>query len=157
MTRGRVMDDGRALSVPAVMLVDEAKVAQRYGAALKAGEALSAREFDDVMQESGKLASLEVKVAVVQAILSSITYLWQTMKAEQTCGANVNGRRGDRIGGGIDRSDRHCAGEDPLGPDPPELAVPVPGGGDREPCGVVYRHRQADGRGGRGDWGGVGD
>ncbi|RBK58822.1 hypothetical protein BRN50_09820, partial [Xanthomonas oryzae pv. oryzae] len=50
-------------------------------------EALSAREFDDVMQESvGKLASLEVKVAVVQAILSSITlYLsyGKLMKAEQ--------------------------------------------------------------------------
>ncbi|RBE27720.1 hypothetical protein BRN01_11580, partial [Xanthomonas oryzae pv. oryzae] len=76
----------------AVMLVDEAKVAQLEGsggAALKAGmaEALSAREFDDVMQESvGKLASLEVKVAVVQAILSSITlYLsyGKLMKAEQ--------------------------------------------------------------------------
>ncbi|RBG68004.1 hypothetical protein BRM26_22235, partial [Xanthomonas oryzae pv. oryzae] len=59
------------------------------GAALKAGmaEALSAREFDDVMQESvGKLASLEVKVAVVQAILSSITlYLsyGKLMKAEE--------------------------------------------------------------------------
>ncbi|RBF84102.1 hypothetical protein BRM83_21390, partial [Xanthomonas oryzae pv. oryzae] len=58
-------------------------------AALKAGmaEALSAREFDDVMQESvGKLASLEVKVAVVQAILSSITlYLsyGKLMKAEE--------------------------------------------------------------------------
>ncbi|MDI9105430.1 hypothetical protein [Xanthomonas oryzae] len=74
------------------MLVDEAKVAQLEGsggAALKAGmaEALSAREFDDVMQESvGKLASLEVKVAVVQAILSSITlYLsyGKLMKAEQ--------------------------------------------------------------------------
>ncbi|RBK34552.1 hypothetical protein BRN99_17280, partial [Xanthomonas oryzae pv. oryzae] len=59
------------------------------GAALKAGmaEALSAHQFDDVMQESvGKLASLEVKVAVVQAILSSITlYLsyGKLMKAEQ--------------------------------------------------------------------------
>ncbi|RBC09316.1 hypothetical protein BRO02_17365, partial [Xanthomonas oryzae pv. oryzae] len=76
----------------AVMLVDEAKVAQLEGsggAALKAGmaEALSAHQFDDVMQESvGKLASLEVKVAVVQAILSSITlYLsyGKLMKAEQ--------------------------------------------------------------------------
>ncbi|WP_257102056.1 hypothetical protein [Xanthomonas oryzae] len=74
------------------MLVDEAKVAQLEGsggAALKAGmaEALSAHQFDDVMQESvGKLASLEVKVAVVQAILSSITlYLsyGKLMKAEQ--------------------------------------------------------------------------
>ncbi|OLI03115.1 hypothetical protein DXO246_02985 [Xanthomonas oryzae pv. oryzae] len=87
-----VMDTAERYPFRAVMLVDEAKVAQLEGsggAALKAGmaEALSAREFDDVMQESvGKLASLEVKVAVVQAILSSITlYLsyGKLMKAEQ--------------------------------------------------------------------------
>ncbi|RBE16362.1 hypothetical protein BRL71_17150, partial [Xanthomonas oryzae pv. oryzae] len=86
-----VMDTAERYPFRAVMLVDEAKVAQLEGsggAALKAGmaEALSAREFDDVMQESvGKLASLEVKVAVVQAILSSITlYLsyGKLMKAE---------------------------------------------------------------------------
>ncbi|RBF24373.1 hypothetical protein BRM44_16785, partial [Xanthomonas oryzae pv. oryzae] len=87
-----VMDTAERYPFRAVMLVDEAKVAQLEGsggAALKAGmaEALSAREFDDVMQESvGKLASLEVKVAVVQAILSSITlYLsyGKLMKAEE--------------------------------------------------------------------------
>ncbi|WP_242629827.1 hypothetical protein [Xanthomonas oryzae] len=86
-----VMDTAERYPFRAVMLIDEAKVAQlqgKRGAALKAGMAdvLSAQQFDALMQDTvGKIASVEVKVAVAQAILSSITlYLsyGKLMKAE---------------------------------------------------------------------------
>ncbi|MBC3974206.1 hypothetical protein H8S50_19170, partial [Xanthomonas translucens pv. undulosa] len=86
-----VMDTAERYPFRAVMLIDESKVAQlqgKSGAALKAGMAdvLSAQQFDTLMQDTvGKIASVEVKVAVAQAILSSITlYLsyGKLMKAE---------------------------------------------------------------------------
>ncbi|MGS0616504.1 hypothetical protein ACQEPX_016420 [Xanthomonas oryzae pv. oryzicola] len=86
-----VMDTAERYPFRAVMLIDEAKVAQLQGmrgAALKAGMAdvLSAQQFDALMLDTvGKIASVEVKVAVAQAILSSITlYLsyGKLMKAE---------------------------------------------------------------------------
>ncbi|WP_233243579.1 T6SS effector BTH_I2691 family protein [Xanthomonas translucens] len=86
-----VMDTAERYPFRAVMLIDESKVAQlqgKRGAALKAGMAdvLSAQQFDTLMQDTvGKIASVEVKVAVAQAILSSITlYLsyGKLMKAE---------------------------------------------------------------------------
>ncbi|MFC7521247.1 T6SS effector BTH_I2691 family protein [Xanthomonas populi] len=86
-----VLDTAERYPFRAVMLIDESKIAQlqgKSGAALKAGvaDALSAQQFDTLMQDTvGKIASVEVKVAVAQAILSSITlYLsyGKLMKAE---------------------------------------------------------------------------